>query len=205
MNENSTFDKIANFYNKRVQAFGHDPLACDYGRAASQQRKFAVLASVTDYAGLSVLDVGCGFADYAGFLSDRHRDVEYHGIDLSPAMIEMARQARPDLDLRVANILDLPEDVSYDVVSANGIFYLLGTEAPFLMRRLVGEMFRRSRRGVVFNSLSTWASIQEDGEFYADPLEVVAWCRELSPWVVLRHDYLPHDFTVFVARQSWLT
>jgi hypothetical protein len=72
------------------------------------------------------------------------------------------------------------------------------------MRRLVSEMFRRCRRGVVFNSLSTWASVQEQGEYYADPLEVVAWCRELSPWVVLRHDYLPHDFTVFVARQSSL-
>jgi SAM-dependent methyltransferase len=198
------FAGIADFYNQRVQTYGYDPRACDYGRAESQRRKFSVLASATDYNGLSVLDVGCGFADYAGFLAERHPGIEYHGIDLSPAMIEKARQARPDLDLRVANLFDLPSDEFYDVVSANGIFYLLGTEAPALMRRLVSEMFRRCRRGVVFNSLSTWASVQEQGEYYADPLEVVAWCRELSPWVVLRHDYLPHDFTVFVARQSSL-
>jgi SAM-dependent methyltransferase len=198
------FPGIADFYNQRVQTYGHDPRACDYGRAESQRRKFSVLASVADYKGLSVLDVGCGFADYAGFLAERHPGVEYHGIDLSPAMIEKARQARPDLDLRVANLLDLPPGESYDVVSANGIFYLLGAGAPALMRRLVGEMFRRARRGVVFNSLSTWASVHEPGEYYADPLEVVTWCRELSPWVVLRHDYLPHDFTVLVARQSSL-
>jgi SAM-dependent methyltransferase len=198
----SPFTGIADFYNQRVQTYGHDPKACDYGRAESQLRKFTVLSAMTNYAGLSVLDVGCGFADYAGFLAERHAGVQYHGIDLSPAMINQARKARPGLDLRVANVLDLPETETYDIVSANGIFYLLNTEAPELMRRLVGEMFRRARRGVVFNSLSTWASVHEPGEYYADPLAVVAWCRELSPWVTLRHDYLPHDFTIYMSRES---
>ena len=195
------FAQIADFYDQRVQNYGYDPRACDYGRSESQYRKFSVLASATNYNDLSVLDVGCGFADYASFLMERYSAIDYHGIDLSTAMIEKARQLRTDLDLRVANIFDLPESETYDIVSANGIFYLLGHEAPELMRRLVRKMFRHARRAVVFNSLSTWASVHEPREYYADPLEVMAWCRELSPWVSLRHDYLPHDFTIFVARQ----
>jgi SAM-dependent methyltransferase len=197
----SPFTAIAEFYNRRVGEFGHDPRACDYGRAESQQRKFRVLAEATNYAGLSVLDVGCGFADYAAFLGERFADVRYHGVDLSPAMIAKARAAHPQLDLRVGNLLEESTTETYDIVSANGIFYLLGAEAPQLMRRLVQEMFRRCRRGVTFNSLSTWASVCEPGEFYADPLEVLAWCREISPWVTLRQDYLPHDFTVYLFRE----
>jgi hypothetical protein len=42
--------------------------------------------------------------------------------------------------------------------------------------------------------------VQEPGEFYADPVEIVRFCRSLTPWVVLRHDYLAHDFTVYLYR-----
>lgn len=195
------FPAIAEFYNRRVGQFGHDPRACDYGRAESQQRKFRVLSEALDCTGLSVLDVGCGFADYADYLSAKHGGINYKGIDLSAKMIAAARAAHPAFELRVGNILEEPTAGIHDVVTANGIFYLLGEDAPTLMRRLVQAMFERCRKCVAFNSLSTWAGVQEAGEFYADPLEVIAWCRELSPWVVLRHDYLPHDFTVYLYRE----
>ncbi len=195
------FERIAEFYDRRVAEFGHDPRACDYGRRESQRRKFEALSAALDYRGRSVLDVGCGFADYAGFLRERHEGVRYAGVDLSPAMIARARALHAGLDLRVANILEEPAGETFDVVSANGIFYLLGAAAPELMPRLVRAMFARCREAVIFNSLSTWASVHEPGEYYADPLATVAWCRELSPWVSLRHDYLPHDFLVVLRRQ----
>lgn len=200
--KDNPFSLIKEFYNGRVSEFGHDPRACDYGRAESQTKKFRVLADALDYQDLEVLDVGCGFADYASHLSSRYRGVGYTGIDLSPAMIAQATTLHPGLELRVGNLLKEPEHRKYDVVSANGIFYLLGTQAPTLMRELVTAMFQRSRRCVVFNSLSTWATYQEPGEFYADPLEIVEWCRTLSPLIVLRHDYLAHDFTIYMYRED---
>ncbi len=198
---NPSFENIANFYNDRVRTFGHDPRACDYGRAESQQLKFAVLSQMTDYSQASVLDVGCGFADFADYLFKRYQGVEYHGLDLSREMISNASLVRPELDLRVGNILELPQDEAYDIITANGIFYLLGEYAESLMQKIVAEMFKRSRKGVVFNSLSSWASIHEKGEYYANPLEVLEWCRKLSPWITFRHDYLPHDFTVFISKE----
>jgi hypothetical protein len=53
---------------------------------------------------------------------------------------------------------------------------------------------------VAFNSLSAWATDQEAGEFYADPLRVVDFCRRITPRVVLRHDYHPRDFTVYLYK-----
>lgn len=196
------FQQIAEFYDTRVAHYGHDPRACDYGQAISQIRKFAVLADVFPMTDNRILDIGCGFADYADFLKARFGSVAYTGIDISACMINKARQCHPDLDLRHANLLDISSTEMFDIVNANGIFYLLGGGAQVLMQDLIHRMFVLARKAVAFNSLSTWAPIQELDEFYADPLEVVKFCHQLTPWVTLRHDYMPHDFTVYLYREQ---
>jgi len=146
----------------------------------------------------SVLDVGCGFADFATFLRERFAGLTYSGIDLCPDMIQEARSSHPELDLRVANIVTEGLDRTFDIVTANGIFYLLGDDAWSTMKGIVERMFRTATKAVAFNSLSIWAANQEAGEFYADPLQTMEFCRKITPWVVLRHDYHPRDFTVYL-------
>ena len=196
MSEADPFAAIAAYYDALVARYGHDPRACDYGRAESQRTKFRVLSEVMPLAGLRLLDVGCGFADYADYLDG---EVKYTGIDVTAAMIDEARRLHPGLALTRGNVLD-GIDGSFDVVSANGIFYLLGAEAPRLMRDIVAAMWEAATRAVAFNSLSAWAPDPEAREFHADPAEVLGFCRELTPRVVLRHDYHRRDFTVYLYR-----
>jgi SAM-dependent methyltransferase len=200
--EAAPFARISSYYSDLVQRFGHDPRACDYGRAESQQAKFRVLSECTDFRGLSVLDVGCGFADFADFLAQRYEGVRYTGVDITPAMIEHARTRHPGVELEVGNLLDLDPTRQYDVVTANGIFYLLGDRAGELMRVFVQRMWDMARVGVAFNSLSAWAQDQEAGEFYADPAATLSFCRELTPRLTLRHDYHRRDFTVYMYRDQ---
>src|SRR5580698_8834420 len=77
------FARIADYYDSLVRKYGHDPRACDYGRAESQKIKFRVLSEVLPLANSSLLDVGCGFADFATFLGERFPGLQYSGIDLS--------------------------------------------------------------------------------------------------------------------------
>lgn len=196
MSDADPFAAIAAYYDTLVARYGHDPRACDYGRAESQRVKFRVLSEVMPLAGLRLLDVGCGFADYADYLEG---EVDYTGIDVTAAMIDEARRLHPGLALARGNILD-GIDATFDVVSANGIFYLLGAEAPRLMRDIVAAMWEAATRAVAFNSLSAWAPDPEPGEFHADPAEVLGFCRTLTPRVALRHDYHRRDFTVYLYR-----
>jgi len=194
------FPRISQYYDKLFRQYGHDPRASDYGRPESQQIKFQVLSEAMQLANRSVLDVGCGFGDFAQHLRRRFEGVRYSGIDLCAPIIEEARRLTPDLDIRVGNILDEALTDNFDLVTANGIFYLLGEQAWPLMQTIIRRMYTLSRHGVAFNSLSSWADDKEPGEFYADPLETLAFCRTLTPWVVLRHDYHPRDFTVYLYR-----
>lgn len=196
------FARIADYYRELIWKYGHDPRACDYGRAESQLIKFRVLSEVTPLAQCSVLDVGCGFADFARFLDDRSPGVQYTGIDLCPEMINQGKLSNPGLDLQVANIAEVVLDRSFDVVVANGIFYLLGEQAMGLMQHMIERMFSLATRAVAFNSLSAWTRDQAPGEFYADPLHTLEFCRGLTPWVVLRHDYHPRDFTVYLYKSA---
>ena len=65
--------------------------------------------------GESLLDAGCGGGYYLWSLRDRGVDVEYHGIDFTPEMIELARTElapRAGLDperLRLQALEDLGE------------------------------------------------------------------------------------------------
>jgi hypothetical protein len=84
----------------------------------------------------------------------------------------------------------------YDFVIASGIFYLQQTEPQKYLEHTVEKLFIKSRFGLAFNSLSRWSKQREEGEFYADPLETLSFCRTLTPYVSLRHDYHPGDFTI---------
>jgi SAM-dependent methyltransferase len=195
------FELIASYYDARVQQFGYGHEACDYGRTESQQSKFRVLSEVLPLTGCSLLDVGCGFADFAEFVEARGAPTRYVGIDLSAGMIRGARARRPDLQLLHGNILETEVDRA-DVVVANGVFYLLGTEAPMLMRQIIERMFSIARRAVAFNSLSSWSPDRQENEFHADPLATLRYCRELAPRIVLRHDYHPRDFTIYLYKED---
>lgn len=194
-------DKIANYYADLIAEHGHNPRSCDYGHPESQQKKFRVLSEIIKQEHHSILDVGCGFADYAGFLKERYPHLNYTGVDITPDFVQKVKENQLDLDVRKLDILS--EDIeSFDVVTANGIFYLLEKQAEDFMHQLIKRMFKISNSVVAFNSLSAWCEDQKAGEFYADPLKTVDYCRSISPWVTLRHDYHSRDFTIYMHKRQ---
>lgn len=196
------FEGVVARYHELLDVHGPGLQALDYNDAAAQLRRFEVLSEALPDAG-AVLDVGCGLADFADFLRDTDREVRYVGIDLSERLITHARERRPDLDLRVGNILDAdltPE--SFDLVVANGIFYLLGDDAFMLMAQIVDRMFSLASAAVAFTTLSAWGPEREAGEFYADPVATLEMCHALTPWLTFRHDYHWRDFAVYLYRHG---
>lgn len=94
----NSYDEIAGQYEDHVrQVFPADVI--DRAMIGA----FADLVAASDNH--EVVDVGCGPGHITDFL-DR-RGVSVRGIDLSPAMLELARRARPDLRFDLGSLLDL--------------------------------------------------------------------------------------------------
>jgi len=194
------------YYTQSLEAHGNSHKAVGWGSQESQKTRFRVLAEIGLSRGASILDVGCGLGDLYGYLAERFDGApNYVGIDITPAMIKAARAKYPHGTFILGDILN-PENVitSADFVFASGIFALLdlGHEPQRIMRDLIAAMFRLCRIGLAFNSLSSWTPYPEQGKFFVDPLSAVTMCREMSPWVSMRHDYLPHDCTIYLYREQ---
>ena len=201
MQGDDRFDTIASHFDALVAKHGYHPCGCDYGGFESQQLRFSVLAQATNFSSKSVLDVGCGFGDYADYLKSHFANVDYSGVDISREMVRMAKERHPGFSIRRMNIL--AEDPGrFDIVAAVGIFYLLGQNAKTLMQELITRMLELANETVAFSTLSARAPVHELGEFFADPAETFNFCQTLCDQVVLRHDYLRHDFTIYMYKSG---
>lgn len=204
MTSQSTDDlQNIHLYESLLSQHGDSFKSLNWGSRESQIKRFEVLAEVGIKSGDSVLDVGCGLADFYAWLQDNQAGVFYSGIDITPGMIKQAKKKYPDIALAVTSLfeLSLGRD-SYNYIVASGIFTYMGSNSNLAMQKLVQRMFDLSSVAVAFNSLSSWSSDKESDEFYADPYETMEFCRSLTPWVTLRHDYHPRDFTIYMYKES---
>ena len=188
-------------YQSLLDKHGETFRALDWGSRESQMKRFEVLAEVGIVEGDSILDVGCGLADFYSWLIEHKPGVEYSGIDITPAMVERVRSRFPSVSVTNATLfdIDLPAG-SFDYLIASGIFFFRREKPEQYLHEAITKMYFASKKGIAFNSLSAWAEKLTEGEFYASPSRVIEFCRTLSPFVVLRHDYHVADFTVYVYR-----
>jgi ubiquinone/menaquinone biosynthesis C-methylase UbiE len=77
-----------------------------------------------------VIDIGCGPGHITDFLARRGSSVR--GIDLSPAMIELARRARPDLRFDLGSMLelDIPDESMGGVLAHYSIIHIPPERVP---------------------------------------------------------------------------
>ena len=85
-----------------------------------------------------VLELGCGPGNLTRYLLDQRPDLEIHGLDLAPAMIDLARDLNPEASFLVSDIrnLDLNPD-TWDAVLAGFVFpYLTHNEMVAVLAQL---------------------------------------------------------------------
>lgn len=194
-------EEVRAIYASRLYAYGPNHNAQGWVSTATQEARFAALAAVGDLEGASVLDVGCGIADFYAYLTRRGIAARYAGMDFTPAMLATARRRFPHLAFYERDIhrTSVEEAERADYVVASGLFSHMDQA---LLHQALPTLFALCRRGLAFNVLSTLAPRPHAaGLFHADPLATFTHCRTLTPWVTLRHDYLPNDFTICLYRE----
>ena len=149
------------------------------------------------FPGAKVLDVGCASGGFFSIMRSLEPDIEYTGIDISGAAIELAKQKNPEARFLVTDGIEIPfEDHTFDLVHCTSVLVI---EPNY--KALLKEMYRVSNRFVLadIRLLKNIANrpelgdfryrIQFDGEFegatvpyvVCDADEVVNYILELDP------------------------
>jgi SAM-dependent methyltransferase len=149
----------------------------------------------------SVLDVGCGQGDLYGLLIARGFQGRYTGIDLSPELVGVARERFPSADFGLGDVLET-EIEQHDFVLASGLFDYRTSDSPTRLRATLRRMFEQARLGLAWNMFAEAPSERRD--LYHEPLaDLLAVCDALSPHFILRRDYDPGHFTVYLYHREF--
>jgi SAM-dependent methyltransferase len=202
---------LRNHYAATFAEHGPTVQGVDWGtddaRAELRHEKMAVLFDQSAGARPTVLDVGCGYGAFLGFLIARDAEVDYTGIDTVQAMVDHAAESFPAATFVCGDFLQTDLGL-FDYVVCNGVLTqkLTATDAQMAdyANRLIRKMFDSCNRGVAFNVMSTAANFMADNLYYRDPAELVAWAlANVTRRIKLDHLYAPlYELTLYLYRDE---
>ncbi len=173
--------------------------ALGYHNELRQEIRFEVLSQIITKDDVTILDVGCGLGDLYEFLKNQKRTFKYTGIDIVEESIETAKKRFPEADFRVFDFShELNEE--FDFVLASGALTFMVENYKDVYFGMIERMFKMAKIGVAFNMLDQ--KLVEQDETYAtySPTEIYDYCRTFAEKIILRHDYFPDDFTVYLYK-----
>ncbi len=196
--------RIVARYSARYDQFGVDIRTLNAGKGNKLRLQHDVHASIDDLRGKTVLDIGCGLAFYYEYLQARGIQVDYVGYDIVPDFIESDRERFPEATFELRDISrdSISHRADYAVMCQvfNNRYTTIDNAAA--VRVAITKAFEAVRGGVSIDLRTTYVNYEPDEMYHYSPEEMFAFAKSLTPYVVLRHDYLPYDFTLFLYKSG---
>ncbi len=194
---------------------GYHPHALFWSSREVQEVRFKIIADIGIGANAnangrdSILDVGCGFGDFAAYLERQNISTSYTGIDISADLLAEGRRQYPDLKLLQADLFEFdPKPQSFDYVTLSGTLNrkFMGNNgaqsAKDYSLEVIKRMFASCKKGIAFNLLDArhqWTADRWDLQsFYPD--EILQVIKQLTRNYRLIDTYLENDFTIHAWR-----
>jgi SAM-dependent methyltransferase len=203
MNEADKIEIIKR-YESRLAEYGHDVRTLASGSDVKQRLRYRTLLDIGISSGDKILDLGCGFGDFFGFIRNEGIDVEYVGYDIVPGLLEEARKAYPAARFELRDIQEKPPAETFDWVTSSQAFNnrLKYEDNADMVRDVIKIAFDACLKGMVIDMMSSYVDFREERLYYFDPAEMFTFAKGLAKRVVLRHDYLPHEFCLYLQKNS---
>jgi len=192
--------RIVDKHRDSLTRFGYHPNALYWSGRDIQEIRFEILAGIGIQAGDSVLDVGCGFADFKLWSEKRGCPLKYTGIDLSPDILAEAQKRHPDATFHVGDMLDMTfHTQDFDWVILSGALNEQLHDDSAYAKAVIQRMYAVCRRGTAFNMLDARV-IQAHDLHSQQPENMLHFCQSLCDDCVLHDSYLSNDFSIYMLR-----
>jgi SAM-dependent methyltransferase len=199
----AAMDAAESYWNDKAAHSSTDCERVEWSRRG-QLMRFETFLDSHDVRGKAILDVGCGVGDLFEHLRTRGAECEYVGFDLSPAMIVRCRERFPGVPFESGNFLGWNPRRSFDYVVSIGIHNIRIPQGAALLRECMRRQFEMCTQAAYLSLLT------DRYQGFAPHIqawraeEVLTAALEITPYVALRHDYLPNDFSVALYRRPMI-
>ncbi len=199
---NNDMEKIIHRYSERLKKYGATQKTLGWDKSRSKLR-FDILCSKWNLDNSSILDFGCGFGDLFGFLiSEDVKNFRYLGIDINSELLSVARDRYPEASFQDYAVFNDNKNSEFDYLFASGVFNdKIENNIRFIENSF--NLFNRiAKKGFGANFLSNKVEFRKKHIFYSDPASILDLCYRFSNNIVLRNDYMPFEYTLFVDKFS---
>lgn len=210
--ENGSPAVLVQHYEKCFQRHGPTAQGVDWPNAADALLRHKIMAELWESKSvnpLSIVDVGCGYGAFLGYLLANSKQAArgYSGIDLSEPMLEWARKAYPSHTFTCQDILKTPfNDNQFEYGVMNGVLTeklsLSFEHMEAFAHQIIKALFQTCKRGIAFNVMSSHVDWQRDDLFHL-PLDRLAdfLTKNCSRHWQIRQDYGLYEYTVYLYHQ----
>lgn len=198
-------NEIIKLYNDRYDNYGYSPKTLGW-KKGKQNIRFEILTSLYNFDNKSVIDIGCGFGDLNISLREKTLNYKYTGIDLTESLIEKAKEiyGEGNVDFQVGDFLEMEFEEKFDYAIVSGMFNykLQETDNYTYVERVMEKALELSKDGIAFDFLSDKVDYKNEIGFYYSPEKILSIAYKFSKNIVLRSDYMPFEFSVFVFKDD---
>lgn len=195
----SISDSIIHHYLNLFKEYGVNSRSIGWSNGR-QSIRFNVISQIGNLHNSSILDVGCGFGDFYGYLKYQKIKANYHGVDINNEFVKIAKGRYPNASFEVRDIQKKRFPTKFDWVIAIGITNHASTY-PHL-KNILKEMFRICKKGIAIDFISSYVDYKNKEIFYTSPEKIFSFAKTLTRRVSLRHDYMPFEFCLYLYKDD---
>lgn len=195
-------DEIFNHYTDLYKKYGETPASLGWPKGR-QNLRFKIMSEIGELKNSKVLDVGCGFGDFFSYLKIKKKNVKYVGVDINPIFIDIAKSRHKNGTFFTRDIEKEKFRNFFDWSFAIGTTNTGGTYD--YIENSLKEMLRISKKGIAMDFMSSYVDFRRKGSSHFEPEKIFKIAKKLSKRVVIRHDYLPFEFCIYIYKNNKLT
>lgn len=188
---------VRSFYQNRIAQNGVTLESMKSGGEAKQRIRHSVHSELVG-PNDQVLDVGSGIGQFREHLEKAGFQGAYQGIDLIPEYVEHCRTRFPESTFELRDVFASGIQSEHDVIVASQVFNVRYKQSDNrqVLQRFLAMAFTKCRKAVTVDMITSYVDFTEPYLYYFPPEEVFGFAKTLTPFVRLRHDYLPFEFSI---------
>lgn len=185
------------FYQELIDQYWNQPESLSRASQDSQLIRFKVFEQIWNLENKSILDMGCGFGDLYWYFSQRYNLKDYLWIDILHQTIKLAKQKYPNTNFQQMDF-SLYNWAKFDYIFASWSLSFKTDDYKQLYKNIIKKMYDYSNMWVWFNMLNKKYHVNDENFAAYNPSEIYEYCSSFCDRLLLRQDYLKHDFTLYL-------